>query len=48
MQGGVETIQPYVDEFLEFAKEHPEFLFWFKRIGWNYIVASVIICVIIP
>ena len=25
-----------------------EFLFWFKRIGWNYIVASVIICVIVP
>lgn len=25
-----------------------EFLFWFKRIGWNYIVSSVIICVFIP
>ena len=23
MQGGVETIRPYVDEFIEFAKEHP-------------------------
>lgn len=25
-----------------------EFLLWFKKIGWNYIVSSVIICVIIP
>ena len=25
-----------------------EFLLWFKRIGWNYIVSSVIICVFIP
>ena len=24
MQGGVETIKPYVDEFIEFAKAHPE------------------------
>lgn len=24
MQGGVETIKPYVDEFIEFAKEHQE------------------------
>ena len=24
------------------------FLLWFKRIGWNYVVSSVIICVIIP
>ena len=24
MQGGVETIQPYVDEFIEFAKQHPQ------------------------
>ena len=23
MQGGVETIRPYVDEFIQFAKEHP-------------------------
>lgn len=29
-------------------RKSQEFLFWFKRIGWNYIVASVIICVIIP
>lgn len=25
-----------------------DFLLWFKRIGWNYVVSSVIICVIIP
>ena len=25
-----------------------EFLLWFKRIGWNYVISSVIICVIIP
>lgn len=25
-----------------------DFLPWFKRIGWNYVVSSVIICVIIP
>ena len=25
-----------------------DFLLWFKRIGWNYVVSSVIICIIIP
>ena len=25
-----------------------DFLLWLKRIGWNYVVSSVIICVIIP
>ena len=29
-------------------RKSQEFLFWFKRIGWNYIIASVIICVILP
>ena len=29
-------------------KESVDFLLWFKRIGWNYIVSSVIICVIVP
>lgn len=33
MQGGVETIWPYVDEFLQFASEHPEYLFLVTRIG---------------
>ena len=31
--GGVETIRPYVDEFIEFAKEHPELTFLVTRIG---------------
>ena len=33
MQGGVETIRPYVDEFILFAKEHPELTFLVTRIG---------------
>ena len=33
MQGGVETIKPFVDEFIEFAKEHPELKFLVTRIG---------------
>ncbi|MBR5983746.1 MAG: hypothetical protein IK025_08540 [Bacteroidales bacterium] len=33
MQGGVETIRPYVDEFIEFAKKHPEYKFLVTRIG---------------
>ena len=33
MQGGVETIRPYVDEFIEFAKEHPTHTFLVTRIG---------------
>lgn len=33
MQGGVDTIKPYVDEFITFAKEHPEFQFLVTRIG---------------
>lgn len=33
MQGGVETIQPYVDEFIQFAKDHPEYTFLVTRIG---------------
>ena len=33
MQGGVETIKPYVDEFIKFAKQHPEFKFLVTRIG---------------
>ena len=33
MQGGVETIRPYVDEFIEFAKEHPDLTFLVTRIG---------------
>ena len=33
MQGGVETIKPYVDEFIAFAKEHPTLTFLVTRIG---------------
>jgi len=33
MQGGVETIRPYVDEFIRFAKEHTEYKFLVTRIG---------------
>ena len=33
MQGGVETIRPHVDEFIEFAKNHPELTFLVTRIG---------------
>lgn len=32
MQGGVETIRPYVDEFIAFAKAHPE---------WNFLVTPI-------
>jgi uncharacterized protein (DUF1810 family) len=33
MQGGIETIRPYVDEFICFAKEHSELFFYVTRIG---------------
>jgi len=33
MQGGVETIRPYVDEFIRFAQQHPELTFLVTRIG---------------
>lgn len=33
MQGGVETIQPYVDEFIAFAKQHTQLIFFVTRIG---------------
>lgn len=33
MQGGVETIQPYVDEFIAFAKQHMQLTFFVTRIG---------------
>jgi hypothetical protein len=33
MQGGVETIRPYVDEFIEFAKQHQDLTFLVTRIG---------------
>ena len=33
MQGGVETIKPYTDEFVAFAAQHPELTFLVTRIG---------------
>ena len=33
MQGGVETIRPYVDEFIRFAQANPELKFLVTRIG---------------
>ena len=33
MQGPVESIKPYVDEFLKFADKHPEMIFLVTRIG---------------
>lgn len=33
MQGGVDTIRPYVNEFIAFAKAHPELHFFVTRIG---------------
>lgn len=33
MQGGVETIKPYVDEFIDFARQHRELTFLVTRIG---------------
>ena len=33
MQGGVDTIKPYVDGFIDYAKAHPELFFYVTRIG---------------
>ena len=33
MHGGVDVIKPYVDEFIDFAKSHPELKFLVTRIG---------------
>ena len=33
MQGGVETIRPYVNDFIDFAKHHPEMQFLVTPIG---------------
>ena len=33
MQGGIDTIKPYVDDFIAFAKAHPEKFFLVTRIG---------------
>lgn len=33
MHGGPENIQPYVDRFIVFAEEHPEYVFLVTEIG---------------
>ena len=33
MQGGVDTIRPYVDKFIAYAKQHPDKQFLVTRIG---------------
>ena len=33
MHGGVDVIKPYVDEFVAFAKQHPEMKFFVTKIG---------------
>ena len=33
MHGGVEAIKPYVNEFIAFAKQHPEMKFLVTKIG---------------
>ena len=33
MHGGVDAIKPYVDDFIEFAKAHPEYKFLVTKIG---------------
>ncbi len=33
MHGGVDVIKPYVDEFIAFAKAHPEMKFFVTKIG---------------
>ena len=33
MQGGVDTIKPYVDEFIEFAQNTPNKFFFVTRVG---------------
>ena len=33
MQGGVETIRPYVDEFIDFARRHPHLKFLVPEVG---------------
>ena len=33
MHGGVDVIKPYVEQFIDFAKEHPELTFLVTKIG---------------
>ncbi|MBE6226920.1 MAG: hypothetical protein E7121_07525 [Bacteroidales bacterium] len=33
MHGGVDKIKPYVDEFVQFASAHPEYIFLVTKVG---------------
>lgn len=33
MHGGVDAIKPYVDDFIDFALQHPKLFFYVTRIG---------------
>lgn len=33
MQGGVDTIRPYVDQFIDFARNRPDLTFLVTRVG---------------
>ena len=41
MQGGVETIRPYVDEFIAFARQHTELTFLVTRIGCGIALITI-------
>lgn len=46
MQGGVKTIRPYVDKFIDYAKAHPEQIFLVTPIGCG--IAGFMPCDIAP
>lgn len=46
MQGGVETIAPYVETFIDYAKAHPELFFLVTAIGCG--IAGFTACEIAP
>ena len=48
MQGGVGTIKPYADEFIGFAKQHPEMKFLVTKIGCGIAGAIDVENVILP
>lgn len=46
MHGGVDKIAPYVDQFIEYAKKHPQQTFLVTRIGCG--IAGFRVCEIAP
>lgn len=46
MHGGVDAIKPYVDEFIEFARQHTEYKFLVTKIGCG--IAGFMVEVIAP